>query len=275
MDTLLLYKTFVLPLVWRLVFQNIFRREAMSSKRQRTTYTSYKGNKASSDAFKRKYAAKRPSKPVGAGFTRRVGYYGRYGAVAARMGLVPEKKFFDTALAFSIDTTGEVPATGQLVLIPQGDTESTRDGRKAVIKSIQLEMNLQLGPSAAAQASGLTSIYLVLDTQCNGAAAAATDVFTGTNFTTALLNLNNSGRFRILKQWTHAWNPGAGVTTAWSNVTKKISYFKRCNIPIDWSSTTGAIGEIRSNNIFLMAGADAGIDDVVAVGGNCRVRFMG
>ena len=31
-----------------------------------------------------------------------------------------ELKFFDTALSFTCDATGEVPATGQLALIPQG-----------------------------------------------------------------------------------------------------------------------------------------------------------
>lgn len=207
--------------------------------------------------------------PIVPGYTRRVGNYGRY------QGPNAEKKYFDTALSFSFDTTGEVPASGQLALIPQGDTESTRDGRKATIKSIQIRALMYTTPGAAATFSDSTNLYLVLDTQCNGAAAAATDVFTSTAFNSALLNLNNSGRFRILKHWVHNWGATAGVGAALNTQTKQLEYFKRCNIPMDWSSTTGAITEIKSNNIFLMAGSSGASDDIVTVVGTCRLRFQG
>lgn len=190
-------------------------------------------------------------------------------------GFIPEKKFFDTALAFSIDTTGEVPATGQLCLIPQGDTESTRDGRSCVIKSIQLKMNLGYVPSAAANASGVMIIYLVQDMQTNGAAAAVTDVFTGTDPTIAMVNMANSKRFKILKKFVRAFNSQAGVTTAYNTVHMHIDYFKKCAIELEFSSTTGAITELKSNNVFLIAQATVGIDDLVTVSGNCRLRFRG
>jgi len=210
----------------------------------------------------------RPSRFLKPGYTRTVGFYGRYGRGST------ERKFFDTGLSFTYDTTGEVPATGQLVLIPQGDTESTRDGRKATIESIQIRGTLSFAPAAAATANAVVHTYLVLDTQCNGAAANATDVFTSTAFSTAFLELNNSGRFRILKHWIHTFNAQAGVSTAYNNQVRSLEYFKKCNIPIDWSSTTGAITEIKSNNIFLMAGGTFA-DDTVTMAGNCRVRFVG
>ena len=53
-----------------------------------------------------------------------------------------------------------------------------------------------------------------------------------------------------------------------------VDWYKKVDIPMDWSSTTGAITEIRSNNIFLTAGA-AGFDDVVTFSGTCRLRFVG
>lgn len=189
---------------------------------------------------------------------------------------LPEKKYFDTALAFSIDLTGEVPATGQLALIPQGDTESTRDGRKATIESIQIRGSLAFAPAAAANAAAVTHMWLVLDTQANGAAAAWDDVFNGTGVSagSVMLNLNNSDRFRILKHFVHTWQPGAGVTTAYNAMYKQVEFFKKCSIPMDWSNTDGAIGGIRSNNIFLLAGA-VGLDDVVTMAGTCRLRFRG
>lgn len=208
------------------------------------------------------------------GTFRRAGFYQRYGRQALDAGFKPEKKFFDTALGFTFDTTGEVPASGQLTLIPQGDTESTRDGRLALIKSIQIRGTLTFAPGAAATAATVAYLYLILDTQCNGAAAAITDVFTSNGMGDNLLQLNNSGRFRILKKWVVPFNSSAGVTTAYNNVIVPIEYFKACNIKVDWNSTAGAITEIRSNNLFLMAGA-VGSDDTVTMAGNCRLRFVG
>ena len=72
-----------------------------------------------------------------------------------------ELKFFDTALSFTCDATGEVPATGQLALIPQGYTESTRDGRKATIKSIWIRGQLNFCTSTAATAAGVVYISVV------------------------------------------------------------------------------------------------------------------
>lgn len=189
-------------------------------------------------------------------------------------GLLPEKKFFDTDLAFDFDATGEIPATGQLALIPQGDTESTRDGRLAIIKSVQIRGRMLFNPTTSANASTTTFLYLVLDTQANGAAAAITDVFTSNSMATNMLNLNNSGRFRILKKWVHVFNAQAGVTTAYNTVIKQLEFYKRCNIKMDWSAAAGAITEIRSNNLFLMAGATTS-DDLVSFTGTCRLRFMG
>lgn len=205
------------------------------------------------------------------GFTRAVGFYGRFNRQAP--GAI-EKKFFDTAVSFLVDSTGEVPASGQWALIPQGDTESTRDGRKATIKSIQFRGVAVFSPGAGATACTTMYFYVVQDTQCNGAAAAVTDVFTSNVLGTALINLNNSGRFRILKKIVVSFNPSAGATTAYNQMIRPIEFFLPCNIVMDWSSTTGAITEIRSNNIFILAGA-ANTDDAIAVDGNARLRFVG
>jgi len=201
------------------------------------------------------------------GYYRKSGYYGRFSGRAG------EDKFFDTALTFSVDATGEVPATGQLVLIPQGVTESSRVGRKCTITSIYIKGTLIDIPAAAATAASVTFIYLVQDTQCNGAAAAITDVFVSNNLNRSFVNLSNSSRFKILKKWVIPMVAQSGVSTALNNSVKYIKYFKRCSIPIEYSSTTGAITEIRSNNLFLCAGTDAQSDDKHNFEGNCRVRF--
>lgn len=194
------------------------------------------------------------------------GFYGRF------TGRNAENKFFDTALSFGFDNTGEVPATGQLALIPQGVTESTRVGRKCVIKSIQLRGQLTYTPGASAGGACVGYMYLVWDKQCNGAAAAMTDVLTSAAGPTGLINLANSERFVVLRRWHVPFNSSAGVTTAYATRAVPIDYFKKCNIPIEFSSTTGAITEIKSNNLFLLAQSSIE-DDLIAMSGAVRLRF--
>lgn len=203
------------------------------------------------------------------GYTRTGGFYGKYN----RGDSGAELKFFDTAQSWSFGTTMIIPTNGQLTLIPQGDTQSTRDGRRAFIRSVQLRGALDYNPGSNGYAAVHCFLYLVLDTQCNGAAAGATDVFTSATAHTSLMNLNNSGRFKIMKKWIFYMEPQAGTTTAFNACRRQIEFFQRCNIKVDWSSTTGAISEIRSNNLFLLAGSD-NANGLVAFSGNCRLRFQ-
>lgn len=203
------------------------------------------------------------------GYSRVAGFYGRFGHEQGKM---TELKFFDTDLGFNFDLTGEVVATGQLNLIPQGTTESARIGRKVKIHSIQIRGVLKGVPVSAGTFADVTYMILVQDTQCNGAAAGVQDVMTGVSFEKAMINIANSGRFRILKRWVHHHTAASGVTGAKNDTAVALEYWKKCNIEINFSSTTGAIGEIKSNNIFLMAGSTIS-DDKVSFAGTCRLRF--
>lgn len=186
-----------------------------------------------------------------------------------------EQKFFDTLLSGTIDATGEVAPGGGtstgLCLIPQGVTESTRVGRKCVIKSINMRGSLVLSNTIP---SDHFNIAIVLDTQANGAYPSYTDVFE-TDTPLSHLNLANSQRFRILKRWVmsleaNTYNSGAGT---YSNPRRIIKFYKRCNIPLEFSSTTGAITEIRSNNIFVMWSSNTAGDDLTTADLNFRLRF--
>jgi len=217
------------------------------------------------------YANKPYQKPgkkakTGAGYVRTGGFYGRFA------GRGSELKFFDTALSFLVDSTGEVPATGQLSLIAQGTTESNRIGKKCVIRSITIKANVVFIPAAATVCSDNYAIFVVLDKQTNGAAAAVSDVFTGSSLPSALHNLANSQRFVVLKKIIRSIGAQAGVSAAYNNSHQLINFTKKCNIPLELSGTTGVITELRSNNIFLMAGS-ASQDDLITISGNCRLRF--
>jgi len=216
--------------------------------------------------IQRAFRARKP-KPVVKGYQRVGGYYGRFAGRNA------EKKFFDTSLAFSMDATGEVPATGQLNLIPQGVGESARIGRKALVKSIQIRGEAIYLPGADTVGCVTGYIYVVVDTQCNGAAASVTNVLTSTNLKVALSNVENSQRFKILKRIQFTLHSQAGVSGAYSRAAQPIEFYKKCNIPINFDADTGVISEIRSNNIFLIAGTDGQVDDTVDFAGTCRLRY--
>lgn len=199
-------------------------------------------------------------------------YTGRYGRFSGPGG---ELKFFDTQVNFPVDNTPEVPSTGQLVLIPQGVTESTRVGARCCIKSIQFNGIATLIPSTSAISAVAASVMLVQDTQCNGAAATATQVYDAPNsLVQSVRNLENSARFKVLKRWDMTFNPSAGVSAAYNDSVRRFDYYTRCNIPLEFSSTTGAITELKSNNLFLIAGSQGnGSDDTVTIAATCRVRY--
>lgn len=191
-----------------------------------------------------------------------------------------ELKFLDTTLAFAVDATAEIPATGQLTLIPQDDTQSGREGRKCIVKSIWIKgvFSAAFGTAGVAQAD-VAYVYVMQDTQANGAAPAVGDANTGI-FTSATLRdsgrtLSNVDRFKILHKFTiqmqNQSDQSAGVT-----VVRPVEWYTKCQIPIEYdaSVTTGALTSIRSNNIFLVAGS-AITDDIINFNGICRIRFEG
>jgi len=183
-----------------------------------------------------------------------------------------ELKHFDTTLSWTMDATGEVPATGQICLVDAGDSKSQRTGRRIHVHSIQIRARLSFDPSTGTVGSTTADMYLILDKQCQGTAAAVGDVFTGGNLSVALTNPDNHDRFEILKRWNFVMHSNAGVSGAYAGVVDQIDYLTLCNIPIIYNNTTGALTEITSNNIFLIAGS-TGTDDLITVSGRARLRF--
>jgi len=242
----------------------------VGTKRKRVMQMAYgkRGRQATANAIIAATPALRGYARVGGGYT---GKYARsYGRSAQA-----ELKWLDTATSFNVDTTGEVPATGQLNLIPQGVEESQRVGRKVTIKSIHVRWNVQ-SANAAWQGSNLR-ILLVQDKQANGAAATYSGVggVLETDSVTAFRNLENSNRFIIHKDWFFPLIPAAGVTTSFNLTTRTIQWSKKCHIPIEFdpSAATGAIGTIRSNNLFLIARSSLD-DDLITVSGVVRIRYV-
>ncbi len=204
------------------------------------------------------------------GADRTSGYYGRYRGVS-----VGEKKFHDIDVDdATVAAAGAILNSGSINLIPQGTTEITRIGRKAVLRSINWRYEVfQTAGTSLSTASDVCRIILYLDKQCNGVTAAITDIIETADFQ-SFRNLANSGRFKILMDKNVIMNlpsaAGNGTANDTAHYSRIGSFYKKCNIPLEFSSTTGAITEIRSNNLGVL---------LITLAGNCgfhskvRLRF--
>lgn len=201
------------------------------------------------------------------------GQFGRF------TGRDAELKYLDTTLSIAFPqalTASTTAGTGGVNLIPQNSTASGRTGRLVVLKSIQLRGFVQMAASALddSTCAVMAYLWLVLDTQANGAYPTAANVFTGTVGASCLQNIDNSQRFKVLKKFVFPMIPAAGAATLWNNTMKPVSFYTKCSIPIDIDNTDGAIGGIRTNNVCMVFGTDGNLATAPCTfSGNCRVRY--
>ena len=106
----------------------------------------------------------------------------------------------------------------------------------------------------ATAVSDMHRIVVYWDKQCNGAAATAAQLFdsNGNTNITAFRNLENVGRFRILYDKVHTMSSLGEVAGTAIPRVKQFNMYKKVNIPLDFSGATGAIAEIRSNNVGVL-----------------------
>lgn len=208
------------------------------------------------------------------GFVRQAGYYARFqGRRAKETG---ELKFFDLDFDDAIVVSGG-EIQDSLNKIPQGVTEKTRVGRKCTVKKIALRYNWTLPEQenvGTPTAGDVLRIIIYVDKQCNGATAAVTDILESADYQ-SYNNLANSGRFRTLMDhtiYTHYDSLGSDAAAVWGmcEVTGGGDFYKDVTIPIEFDAATGAITEIRSNNIGMMYISKQGI---IGVEAKIRIRF--
>jgi len=218
-----------------------------------------------------------------AGRFRRVGYWGRYrGAGGSNRG--GELKFHDIDWdqAAADFNAGVISNTSSLVLIGQATTESTRIGRKAVIHSIGWRAKLQRIAVASTGAAAPEPIRMILvqDKQCNGAApsvAGDSGLLETANYQ-SFNSLANKGRYKVLFDKVFTLNTiamgGNGTANDSAAVDRQWTFFKKCNIPIEYSGVANpsVIAEVRTNNIFgIMISQSA--NSTVTLDSKFRFRF--
>ena len=119
--------------------------------------------------------------------------------------------------------------------------------------------------------------YFRLDKQCNGGQADGDDLLEDPALILNYRNIANTGRFQTLYDKTFNWNTTAGVGGGPNSarITKQylVKINKKVYIPIEFSSTTGGITEIKSNNIGLLVWSKEGRVEVEAAS-QLRIRFI-
>lgn len=195
-----------------------------------------------------------------------------------------EKKFKDTAISFTtVGTTGTVLSTS-LNLVDQGNAQNEMIGRSITVKDVSIKALVRQDSETSTNASIVTAagnltpesvrLYIVLDRQCNGAAATVSQILEDTDII-SFYNLENSKRFKILTI-LQAELPLAGV-----GLTHDGTNFNICtqaqdiflskhfflNEKIEFANMAGgsrALTEVTSSNLLCFA---------ISTTGSCRVRY--
>ncbi len=221
------------------------------------------------------------------GYDRPIGNYGRYTKAVGNAG---ELRFHQVRVANIVvnNLNGTIVNAGTLCVIPQGTGQEETLGRKVVLKAVNIRYSL-INPAVAAagatHASDAVRMIVYHDKQCNGTTATLVDILqapvaTGTPIATESYryfnNLTNTGRFKTLVDRTVVLNKKTlalnGALASSNEEQVDGSIYKKVNIPIEYSGATGAITEIKSNNIGILLISEHGLGTFEA---QVRLRFEG
>lgn len=207
-----------------------------------------------------------------------------------------EKKFYDTTLAPTAlnaptdASAGEFdPSSTSMISTPAvGDGEQNRDGKRIVIKSVQVTGHLHTAgveATTAPSAQCRAFVALVLDTQTNGAQLNSEDVFKNlsadaTLATCPIRNLLFASRFRVLKSLEVDLTPPSLASSAlndfsWNSVSQEFDWFIPMDLPVNFNAgTTASVANVIDNSLHIIAYCTNGVSTPV-ISYNARIRFMG
>lgn len=194
----------------------------------------------------------------------------------SQLASIYEKKYWDAGTVDSYDcTTASVYNYQSICKVPQGTAANNRVGRKILIDQINLRCIINWpNQTDLAKMTGTVRLMLVHDRQPNGAVPTLGTHLTGVGVTD-FNNLIYSDRFTVLVDDRITFNQSNAVLTGpvYSSASQEQykEYYIKCHIPIHFSSTTGALTELISGNIFLWTVCDTNVTAVVDA--DSRIRF--
>ncbi len=200
-----------------------------------------------------------------------------------------ENKFYDTKVSGDaiVTTTASAevdpPADDHcLNAIAQGDGESNRDGRQCRLTSVQLKGLLTidvLSDQADIPQGNILRVIIYHDKQTNGAQAQSEQVLLDTAGVDlcSLRNPQYNQRFTVWMDRIFDMSPTtAGTDGANTNSigqpSKYFEFYKKLDLPVNFTSTTSNIANITDNSIHVIAIAQAA---GAKISYQARVKFIG
>jgi len=192
-----------------------------------------------------------------------------------------ERKYIDTDVEVA-DMTAQWNVFC-LNAVATGDSYDTRDGRKAVMKSIQLRGTMSNYDGGVLQRHHRMILFVDKQNSSNnpvGAGAPATAemalLLKDETDSHSMLDPSTSGRFQILKDWSFSLGLNDGTTGyCQPPVYKDIKLYKKINVPTLYSGTGATAASINDKAIYLAVMntvASAGTGSKLYM--NARVRFI-
>jgi hypothetical protein len=182
-----------------------------------------------------------------------------------------ELKYADTAIAGDATTTETVIS---LSSIAAGDTALTRDGNRAIYKSVELRINVA---NEAATQNNTVRFVVVKSMQANQAAptwntgaGALTDVFDASTVT-ARRNVATASRFQIMMDKTIVLNQSTTGALQQAYIHK---YFKLPQVLTTYADNQNLIPMTNAYFLMYVGSTAAGVVDTDVVG-TARLRFVG
>jgi len=157
-------------------------------------------------------------------------------------------------IVLTADAIQEFP----LNLIPQGETDLTREGSEANLESISIRWSIV--PSSVATVNcGVARIILLIDKDPRGALPATGDVLTSSHYLSSynagrvLGQERNRGRFKMLydETITLVTRPIASADSLAQISTGKI-FAKLGGLSTMYTGDTGVITEVQDNSLILL-----------------------
>ncbi len=178
----------------------------------------------------------------------------------------------------SVSVTSGVAQEFALNLIPQGETDITREGATVRLRSIAIRW-VMAGSAVATAASGALRVMLFIDNDPRGALPAATDylttqsVLSGYNSGRIIGEERNRGRFKFLYDHTHDLinRPIASADSLPSTLHGKL-FRKLGNIRVMFTSDSPTVDNVEENNLIL-AVISISNTEVISYSFNAICRF--
>jgi hypothetical protein len=199
-----------------------------------------------------------------------------------------ELKFHDETLSSHAVTNSlaaaaalaENATNNQLCGVVQGVSSNQRIGRCMYIKSVYLKGHITLPAASAIENNGYLSLWVVEDTQTNGAQMSVTDFLFNPAGTTcdadAMQHLQYSDRFKLIAHKVIRFPPRntfGSTTDAVGAQDIPFKVYRKLNIKKEHSGTTAAVGDSTTSSLHVIAIRSDSAHASTTISYNARIRY--